>query len=228
MSVAPAIVHKATSDQFLILNLSLFAPCALAAVMATLGVCSSLPPTPPTSSAASISPPFFAGLKMALRCRAFLVLCLCIGNGVGVFNATYTLIQQILCPKGYDNNFVGLCGSLMILGGLVGSVITGLIVDRTKWFEPMAKINYSLAVAFCCAFAVLSLHSAMEIPVAISVTLFGAAGFGIYPLGLEMGVECTYPVAEATSSGLLIIAGQNFWYYLRCGYAATGWNRISV
>ena len=31
--------------------------------MATFGVCSSLPPTPPTASAAEESEPFFKGLK---------------------------------------------------------------------------------------------------------------------------------------------------------------------
>lgn len=44
--------------------------------------------------------------------------------------------------------------------------------------------------------------------IAISVTLFGAGGFAVYPLGLELGVEITYPVAEATSTGLIIISGQ--------------------
>lgn len=210
MSISPAIVNSASGSQILLLNLVLFAPCALVAFMATFGVCSSVPPTPPTSSAASVSPPFFPGLKLALRNRPFLVLILCLGNGVGVFNAVYTLIQQFLCPKGYDNSFVGLCGSLLIVGGLLGSVVAGVIVDRTKWFEQVAKISYSIAAVVSCAFALLSLRPHVEVPLAVSVTLFGAAGFAIYPLGLEMGVECTYPVAEATSSGLLIIAGQIF------------------
>ena len=38
-------------------------PAFLGVVMATFGVCSSIPPTPPTASAESKSEPFFAGLK---------------------------------------------------------------------------------------------------------------------------------------------------------------------
>ena len=38
-------------------------PAFLGVVMATLGVCSSTPPTPPTASAESTSEPFFVGLK---------------------------------------------------------------------------------------------------------------------------------------------------------------------
>lgn len=38
-------------------------PAFLGVTMATLGVCSSSPPTPPTASAESKSEPFFTGLK---------------------------------------------------------------------------------------------------------------------------------------------------------------------
>ena len=38
-------------------------PAFLGVVMATFGVCSSIPPTPPTASAESKSEPFFVGLK---------------------------------------------------------------------------------------------------------------------------------------------------------------------
>lgn len=48
----------------------------------------------------------------------------------------------------------------------------------------------------------------MDAWIAVSVVLFGAGGFAAYPLGLELGVEITYPVAEATSTGLIIISGQ--------------------
>lgn len=35
----------------------------------------------------------------------------------------------------------------------------------------------------------------------------GMFGFSLYPACMETAVECTYPVAEATSSGLLFISG---------------------
>jgi FLVCR family MFS transporter 7 len=44
----------------------------------------------------------------------------------------------------------------------------------------------------------------------ILVVLLIALGFfaiPIFPISLELGVETTFPVAEATSSGILIIAG---------------------
>ena len=39
--------------------------------------------------------------------------------------------------------------------------------------------------------------------VAFSLCFFGFFALALLPLCMEMGVEVTYPVAEATSSGLL-------------------------
>ena len=36
---------------------------------------------------------------------------------------------------------------------------------------------------------------------------FGLFGIAFFPVVLELGVECTYPVAEGTSAGLLQISG---------------------
>jgi len=43
--------------------------------------------------------------------------------------------------------------------------------------------------------------------IAFSFGLFGFFAFALMPVCLEVGVECTYPVAEATSAGLQWMAG---------------------
>ena len=43
--------------------------------------------------------------------------------------------------------------------------------------------------------------------IGITVGAFGFFGFGLYPIALELGVEVTYPVAEATSTAFIIISG---------------------
>jgi len=39
--------------------------------------------------------------------------------------------------------------------------------------------------------------------IAFSISLFGFFGLPLIPACMELGVEITYPVSEATSSGLL-------------------------
>ena len=43
---------------------------------------------------------------------------------------------------------------------------------------------------------------------ALCCALFGVFGFGMYPLGLELSVENTYPVDEAAGTALIFLSGQ--------------------
>ncbi|XP_061747531.1 solute carrier family 49 member A3-like [Nerophis ophidion] len=47
-----------------------------------------------------------------------------------------------------------------------------------------------------------------KVAVAIVCALFGFLGVSIYPAVMELSVECSYPVGEATSAGLVFISGQ--------------------
>ena len=57
------------------------------------------------------------------------------------------------------------------------------------------------------SFLQVSRYRDQHVLVAVSVALFGCFGFAIYPICLELLVEVTYPIAEATSSGLAVISG---------------------
>lgn len=41
-----------------------------------------------------------------------------------------------------------------------------------------------------------------EVFLYVIFTLYGFTALGVLPVFLELGVECTYPVDEATSSGI--------------------------
>ena len=59
---------------------------------------------------------------------------------------------------------------------------------------------------FCFIFQVTS-FSGLRVLLICSCGLFGFFAFALMPVCLEVGVECTYPVAEATSAGLQWMAG---------------------
>lgn len=56
----------------------------------------------------------------------------------------------------------------------------------------------------------VSLMPQQKAAVAVVCSLFGFFGFSIYPVAMELSVECSYPVGEATSAGLIFISGY-FW-----------------
>nr|XP_040030008.1 solute carrier family 49 member A3 [Gasterosteus aculeatus aculeatus] len=184
-------------------------PACIICVLATVGMRSSSPPTPPSASAdSSSSEPFFKGIKLLLTNRAYLVLLLCFGSGIAVFTCFSTLLEQILCVQGYTNTFAGVCGALFIVSGIVGAILLGVYVDKTKRFIEATKINMSLSALSCIAFSVVALMQQQKVAVAVVCSLFGFFGFSIYPVAMELSVECSYPVGEATSAGLVFVSGQ--------------------
>uniref|UniRef100_A0A8C8JHK6 Major facilitator superfamily (MFS) profile domain-containing protein n=1 Tax=Oncorhynchus tshawytscha TaxID=74940 RepID=A0A8C8JHK6_ONCTS len=178
-------------------------PAAIICFLATVGIRDSSPPTPPSASAeSSTSEPFLEGIMLLLRNKAYMILLLCFGSGIAVFTCFSTLLEQIMCVRGYPNDFAGLCGGLFIVFGIVGAGFLGLYVDKTKKFIEATKVNMSFSAS---GFSVLYF---MKIAVAVVCSLFGFFGFSIYPVAMELSVECSYPVGEATSAGLIFISGQ--------------------
>uniref|UniRef100_A0A915M9V6 Uncharacterized protein n=1 Tax=Meloidogyne javanica TaxID=6303 RepID=A0A915M9V6_MELJA len=138
-----------------ILNILFSVPSIILTVVASVAITSSEPKIPPTLSASKPSYPFIEGIKKCFTSKQYLVLLLVMGGGIGMFNALYTLMQQLLCPSGYSNQFSGFTSALLITGGVVG-----------------------------------------------------ATGATAYPVGLQLSAECTYPVSETTSTGLVVLSGQ--------------------
>lgn len=130
--------------------------------------------------------------------------------------------------------FAGVCGALFIVSGIVGAILLGVYVDKTKRFIEATKINMSLSALSCIAFSVVrkegsgsrkncrrrenahrslfsssqvALMQQQKVAVAVVCSLFGFFGFSIYPVAMELSVECSYPVGEATSAGLVFVSG---------------------
>ncbi|CAB1455722.1 unnamed protein product [Pleuronectes platessa] len=198
-----------TSAQIPKLLLVYATPACFICFLATVGIRSSTPPTPPSASAeSSASEPFVQGIKLLMKNRPYLVLLVCFGSGIAVFTCFSTLLEQILCVQGYTNDFAGLCGALFIVFGIVGAGALGLYVDKTKKFIEATKINMSITALACIVFSVVCLMREQKVAVAVVCSLFGFFGFSIYPVVMELSVECSYPVGEATSAGLVFVSGQ--------------------
>ncbi|PIO30721.1 hypothetical protein AB205_0164410, partial [Aquarana catesbeiana] len=182
-------------------------PAVFACILATAGISNRAPPTPPSASAMhSTSEPFFAGLKQLLKNKAYIILMICFGAGLGIFTAFNSFLEQILCFRGYPNYISGLCGALFILAGAIGALVFGLYVDRTKKFTEVVKICFALTALSLTAFAVISNLRNQPVLLAIISFCLGFFCFGQYPIAMELAVECSYPVGEGSSTGLAFIS----------------------
>ncbi|KAH8552673.1 major facilitator superfamily domain-containing protein [Umbelopsis sp. PMI_123] len=166
------------------------------------------PRTPPSPSASRVEKrPYLSDLKLLLTNKYYLVLLFCFAVFVGIFNAMSTLLNQIVTPYGYSNDDAGFMGVAMIVGGLVGAICMSIFVDKTKLHKITIKVALFLSgVIYLVFLFVVKANNFAAIMVVCA--LIGILNFSALPVGLELGVECSYPVAESASSSTLWASSQ--------------------
>ena len=157
---------------------------------------------------------YLSQIGKLLKSKDFFILTLSFGLSLGLFNGLTTLIEQIFCTRGYSDDDAGYFGGAMIISGIVGSVISGFILDKTKRFEELAKICFAMSALSNIFLVTIQLYdndkSTIYYLLMLSFVLTGFFGLPLLPICMEMSIECVYPIPEATSTGLLFIAGQVF------------------
>ncbi|VDM40673.1 unnamed protein product, partial [Toxocara canis] len=252
-------VKVTDSNEIFYLN-TLALTLASLVMMMTFGISRAKPPTPPSASSQNHdAPSFFQGLVqlfryetyMILRIRQFYIQMLTFGLAFAIEWSLFVTIDPMLFEIGYSvrifspllRNYIehsfrrtsvsSYLISVTAASGVCGSIVAGVIVDRSKRFNEVIKGCY-IGIAICASVICLFVrhkntdHSFYLAAVLIAVMmLLGFFAIPVFPIGmlidlidcdqwpmqsmedvrLELGVETTFPIAEATSSGILIIGG---------------------
>ncbi|KAL5471610.1 hypothetical protein EMCRGX_G029740 [Ephydatia muelleri] len=186
-------------------------PAAVAFLLTIIAFRKSKPDTPPAPSANVEEDSvlcFFHGLRQILGSCSFWGLMLVWGIGAGLFNAMITILPQMLCSYGYSD--VSLWVTLMIFSGVAGATIVSFTLDYTKKYKEVGVVCLGLSVLCFIWFSQVSRLYDQSVNVVISLCVFGFFALPLVPVCMELGVEITYPVGEATSSGLLWSSVQVF------------------
>jgi len=175
-----------------------------AAGVAALALIRERPPTPPGDAETEERTPVFAGLRHILRQRDMLILLALFFVGLGIFNAITTWIEQVVAPRGLDSEQAGIIGAVMVVGGILGAGLLSVLSDRLRRRKPFLV----LAVAGMAP-GLVGLAFAANYPLLMaSAFVFGFFMMSAYPVGFQYSAEVSYPAPEATSQGLMIMAGQ--------------------
>jgi MFS family permease len=162
------------------------------------------PPTRPSRKEEVERFRFFEGVRDIFKNRDMLYMLLLFFIGLGMFNAVTTWIEQIVHPRGFSAEQAGMIGAIMMFGGIVGAIVFPVFSDRLrrrKGFLILAmagSIPGLAGIAFAHSFTVL----------ALSAAVFGIFFMSAGPIGYQYSAEISYPVPEATSQGLIVLAGQ--------------------
>ncbi|KAI8617416.1 major facilitator superfamily domain-containing protein [Chytriomyces sp. MP71] len=169
------------------------------------------PVVPPSLSAHNEkSLPFWEGLKALAANPQFIILLFVYGVVAGSLDAYFTLISDYIVPYGYTETDAGVLGNVTILVGTLSSLLLGPILDRTKLHRVFLKLQTLVTFLGTVGFYFAAPHTDRRTLLFASAAAIGMGGLGMAPLALELGVECTFPIAEGSSSGLLQTAGQVF------------------
>ncbi|PBC31673.1 MFS-type transporter [Apis cerana cerana] len=170
----------------------------------------SKPPLPPNQAQAQIQREnetpkrFFISMKKLITNVGYLLLLFSYGINVGVFYAISTLLNQIILQY-FPNHEkdAGRIGLTIICAGMLGSVVCGIVLDKTRKFKETTSGVYlfSFLGIIIFTFTLMSTNQIFTIYI-----IAGTLGFfmtGYLPVGFEFAAELTYPEPEGTSAGLL-------------------------
>ncbi|XP_048063641.1 feline leukemia virus subgroup C receptor-related protein 2 isoform X1 [Megalobrama amblycephala] len=172
-----------------------------------------IPPTHAQAAARQISPESYsytASIFRLLRNKAFILLVITYGLNVGCFYAVSTLLNRMIIEHypGEEVN-AGRIGLTIVIAGMVGSLICGIWLDRSKTYKQTTLAVYLMSLVGMVIYA-FTLDLGHLWVVFITAGALGFFMTGYLPLGFEFAVELTYPESEGTSSGLLNCSAQVF------------------
>ncbi|KAJ0063155.1 hypothetical protein NL108_012610, partial [Boleophthalmus pectinirostris] len=151
---------------------------------------------------------YSASILRLLKNKAFMLLVVSYGVNVGCFYSVSTLLNRIILEKypGEEVN-AGRIGLTIVITGMVGSLICGIWLDKTKTYKQTSLAVYILSLSGMLVFT-FTLHLGHLWLVFVTAGVLGFFMTCFLPLGYEFAVELTFPESEGTSSGLLNCSAQ--------------------
>ena len=138
----------------------------------------------------------------------FLLLVIAFALPFGSVLAIGALMSNIFVPFGYAPNELAFIALVMLLSGVVGSIVTGAIVDKTGWYKyPMNFIGFSVITATVMIMLALTWFPSNRGAMYGLFALLGFCAVGYVPLCFSYGAELTFPLQPALINGTLALLG---------------------
>ena len=130
-----------------------------------------------------------------------------------------------------SNDDAGTFGAVFILSGLIGAGVVGKIMERTKAYKPLLRVG----IVICClatCFLLLMLFSDNFWPLCFAFAVLGMFVLPLLPIMMENCAECTYPVPEEVSMGILFagcnIIGLGFIFAIQVFHTFSGFLSLII
>ena len=114
----------------------------------------------------------------------------------------------MLCARGYSNQLSGLAAALIFACAAVSSMPIGLLAYKmgSHRITIICKIFIGIGMIGIGGSAYFMRHPDQTVGIIISCIVTGSFAAGAYPIALELVVECTYPIDQATSTAFIFLS----------------------
>merc|ERR1719158_889587 len=141
---------------------------------------------------------YISTLKTVFTNRAFVVIFLFLGGSMAFISCLATKMEQIMCSVGYSDELAGLACTIVILVRAAGTVLFGILAQRTGKIVEITKLCCLGAIVCVLILSYLLLLPDVGIYILIAAGFLGLFALGVFPLALELTVEATFPCDQAT------------------------------
>ncbi len=164
------------------------------------------PPTPPSITASIVRTGFFQGLKQLFQNRKFWILATVFTLPTSLQGAWSSVFNVVLEPLGVTQDTAGWIGFVSTVAYNASGIICGIFADILK--KQMKLMVISLYLLALCAFSTFALMYVKIVPaylplIYITICLGNIGLWAGAPILFELSCECTYPVAEGTTVGIM-------------------------
>ncbi|KAI9329155.1 major facilitator superfamily domain-containing protein [Obelidium mucronatum] len=168
------------------------------------------PSHPPSASASQEKVKYGEGWRQIIWNRHFWIAVTVGGTAIATPSTMSTFSSNYLKPYGYSEDLAGNLGMTLFGGGIASAIVLSRVLDYTK-----AHITVMKVLAFTLLIGVVLFYVACVHLNAVWLLYCGCVviGMGAIPnlaITLELCVESTFPIAEATSTGILYLFSQIF------------------
>lgn len=143
------------------------------------------PEIPPTPAAAAPMPPlnFMEGFKLMVNNPNFGLLAFIFAMKQGTLTSFGMLVSDILDPFGYSATHLATIGLIMLGGGVVGGIITTIIIDRTKAYVKTIMV-LCVGIMFSTYGIIILIKDIDSFPLLICMILNSGFSVGFLPVAL--------------------------------------------
>lgn len=99
---------------------------------------------------------------------------------------------------GYSDELAGGTCTLVILVGAVGTVVLGILAEKTRKIVEITKLCCLGMIVCVIIMSYLLLLPDVGVYILVSAGFLGLFAIGVFPLALEVAVEATFPADQAT------------------------------